>query len=84
MFNASPVVQAVIEACKRGIIVTLYIGLGFNDLAESVPFQGGTNEKVMDRMFRELEAVGKDDNLRYHWYTAKDQNAPIRFDTQQR
>ena len=84
VFNANPVVDAVVEACKRGITVTLFIGLGFNDLAESVPFQGGTNEQVMQRMFKELEACGKDDNLRYHWYTAKDQNAPIRFDTGQR
>jgi len=84
VFNAKPAVDAVLEACKRGIIVTLYVDIGFNDLAETVPFQGGTNEQVMRRMFDELIAYGKEDNLRYHWYTAKDQNVPIHFETGQR
>lgn len=48
--NAAPIVRGVIEACsrggkdKKGIPVTMILGLGFNDKGESVPFQGGTNE----------------------------------------
>ena len=30
-FNATPVVHAALEACKRGILVEIYADLGFND-----------------------------------------------------
>ena len=85
VFNASPVVEAVLEACKRGITVTLYIGLGFNDFAEGiVPFQGGTNDTVRGHMQTELTSCNKQQYLRWHWYVAKDQNAPLRFEKQSR
>jgi phosphatidylserine/phosphatidylglycerophosphate/cardiolipin synthase-like enzyme len=85
VFNASPVVQAVLEACKRGVTVTLYIGLGFNDFAEGiVPFQGGTNDSVRQRLMSELSKEDKAQFLKWHWYTAKDQNAPLRFENQSR
>jgi len=77
--NAKPVVRAVVEACSKGgpkgegIIVTLILGLGFNDKGESVPFQGGTNEQVVVRLFNKLTRVGKQDNLHVYWYTGKDQ-----------
>lgn len=29
--NASPIVSAIADACRRGIVVTVYVGLGFND-----------------------------------------------------
>lgn len=85
VFNASPVVDAVLEACKRGVTVTLYIGLGFNDFAEGiVPFQGGTNDTVRGRMQAELTSCNKQQYLKWHWYVAKDQNAPLRFEKQSR
>jgi phosphatidylserine/phosphatidylglycerophosphate/cardiolipin synthase-like enzyme len=85
VFNASPIVQAVLDACKRGVTVTLYVGLGFNDFAEGiVPFQGGTNDDVRKRMQEELVKAGKQQYLRWHWYVAKDQNAPLRFEKQSR
>lgn len=85
VFNASPVVEAVLEACKRGVTVTLYIGLGFNDFAEGiVPFQGGTNDTVRGRMQAELTSCNKQQYLKWHWYVAKDQNAPLRFEKQSR
>lgn len=85
VFNAKPIVQAVVDACKRGVDVTLFVDIGFNDFAEgTVPFQGGTNEEVFQSMMKQLKEVGKQDHLHYHWYTAKDQNIPIRFDTSQR
>lgn len=77
--NARPVVRAIVEACSRGgpkgsgIVVTLILGLGFNDKGESVPFQGGTNEEVVVRLFKKLTRVGKQDNLQVYWYTGKDQ-----------
>jgi hypothetical protein len=30
-FNATPVVHAALEACKRGVLVEIYADLGFND-----------------------------------------------------
>ena len=85
VFNAWPIVQAVQEACKRGVTVILYIGLGFNDFAEGmVPFQGGTNDAVMHRMFEELRKENKQEYLHWHWYTAKDQLVPLRFEEQSR
>ncbi|TDL14124.1 hypothetical protein BD410DRAFT_797330 [Rickenella mellea] len=78
-FNASPVVPAVMDACRRGVIVTLYVSLGYNDIGEMIPFQGGTNEYVANKMITTLiaEGEGKQDNLKFHWYTAKDQVKPI-------
>jgi phosphatidylserine/phosphatidylglycerophosphate/cardiolipin synthase-like enzyme len=80
VFNAKPIVKAVIEACKRDIIVTLFVNIGFNDFSEGmVPFQGGTNEHVARKMMKKLQAVNKDQNLHYYWYIAKDQDVPIQF-----
>jgi phosphatidylserine/phosphatidylglycerophosphate/cardiolipin synthase-like enzyme len=85
VFNASPIVQAVLDTCKRGVEVILYVGLGFNDFAEGiVPFQGGTNDEVRGRMMEELTKENKQQYLKWHWYTAKDQKAPLRFEKQAR
>ena len=65
--------------------MTLYIGLGFNDFAEGVvPFQGGTNDTVRGKMMEELSKENKDHFLKWHWYVAKDQKAPLRFEKQSR
>ncbi|KAI5115003.1 hypothetical protein M0805_001512, partial [Coniferiporia weirii] len=76
-FNASPVIAATLDACRRGIEVTLYLDLGFNDLGEMIPFQGGTNEQVVNIIYKTLNAEGKQDNLKVYWYTAKDQSEPM-------
>ena len=34
-FNATPVVEAALEACRRGILVEIYADLGFNDAVSS-------------------------------------------------
>ena len=53
--------------------------LGFNDLGEMIPFQGGTNEQVIAGMYAALNAEGKglENNLHVFWYTAKDQSEPM-------
>jgi hypothetical protein len=53
-FNASPIIASTLAACRRGVQVTLYLDLGFNDQSEMIPFQGGTNEDVVHRMYRAL------------------------------
>ncbi|KDQ09583.1 hypothetical protein BOTBODRAFT_178962 [Botryobasidium botryosum FD-172 SS1] len=75
--NASPVVPAIIEACQRGVVVTIYLSLGYNDLGEMLPGQGGTNEQVVHTMYETLNKDGKQDRLRVHWYTGKDQVEPM-------
>jgi len=39
-FNAHPIVDATLAAIRRGIEVTLYVDLGFNDAGEELPKQG--------------------------------------------
>ncbi|CAF5099216.1 unnamed protein product, partial [Rotaria sp. Silwood1] len=44
----SSAIHGIITACRRGIKVTLWLGLGFNDLREGRgTFQGGTNKHVV-------------------------------------
>jgi len=76
-FNASPVIPAVLETCRRGVQVTMYLDLGFNDQGEMIPFQGGTNEEVVNKMYNNLNSDGMQTNLKVYWYTAKDQNKPM-------
>ncbi|EPQ55823.1 hypothetical protein GLOTRDRAFT_138593 [Gloeophyllum trabeum ATCC 11539] len=75
--NAAPVVRACIDTAKRGVQVVLYLDLGFNDKGESIPFQGGTNQEVVIKMYKELKKVGKEQFLDVYWYTGKDQIRPI-------
>ncbi|BGP40302.1 hypothetical protein JCM10449v2_004261 [Rhodotorula kratochvilovae] len=81
--NAAPIVRGVVEACSRGgrdgkgIPVTLFLGLGFNDKGESIPFQGGTNEQVVFRLYGQLRKLGKEGNLHVYWYCGKDQIRPL-------
>ncbi|TFK48298.1 hypothetical protein OE88DRAFT_1684974, partial [Heliocybe sulcata] len=75
--NAAPVVHACIDTAKRGVQVVLYLGLGFNDKGESIPFQGGTNQEVVIKMYKELKKAGKEQYLDVYWYTGKDQIRPI-------
>jgi hypothetical protein len=42
-----------------------------------IPFQGGTNEEVVNKMYKDLNAKGKAEHLKVYWYTAKDQLKPM-------
>ncbi|KAH9976898.1 hypothetical protein BGW80DRAFT_1291289 [Lactifluus volemus] len=77
--NASPIVSGVLDACRRGVRVTLYLDLGFNDQSEIIPFQGGTNEEVVHKMYTTLhsEGNGAEKHLEVFWYTAIDQIKPL-------
>jgi len=59
--------------------VTLYLDLGFNDQGEIIPFQGGTNEEVVHRMYTTLnsEGNGAEKHLEVFWYTSTDQTKPL-------
>ncbi|KAM0753164.1 hypothetical protein T439DRAFT_311834 [Meredithblackwellia eburnea MCA 4105] len=81
--NAKPIVRAIIEACTSGgkngtgLEITLFLDLGFNDKGESIPFQGGTNEEVVFRLYDALRPLKKEKNLHVYWYTGKDQTKPL-------
>jgi len=75
--NAAPIIPAIIDACRRGVVVTIYLSLGYNDLGEMIPGQGGTNEQVMHSMYQTLCKEGKQEQLRVHWYVGKDQLKPM-------
>ncbi|KAL2008576.1 hypothetical protein VTN00DRAFT_6770 [Thermoascus crustaceus] len=49
--NADPVLKEVLDAVRRGVIVTCYLCLGYNDHGELLPFQNGTNEMVANRLY---------------------------------
>jgi hypothetical protein len=74
--NAEPLIPALLEAVRRGIEVTYYVCLGYNDAGELLPFQGGTNEMIANKLYTELEAK---DRARLHvgYYVGKDQVMPI-------
>lgn len=44
-----------------------------------IPFQGGTNEEVVHKMYKRLngEGNGAEKHLKVFWYTAKDQTKPL-------
>jgi len=75
-FNAKPMVEAILNAARRGIECTLYICVGYNDAGEALPFQGGTNEEVVKNMYAQLKPEEKV-NLKIFWYTAVDQERPL-------
>jgi phosphatidylserine/phosphatidylglycerophosphate/cardiolipin synthase-like enzyme len=74
--NAVPLVPAIIAACERGIQVTCFICIGYNDAGELLPGQGGTNEMISHKLYTSLSESGKK-NLHYFWYTGKDMDKPI-------
>ncbi|EIW65928.1 hypothetical protein TREMEDRAFT_35660 [Tremella mesenterica DSM 1558] len=82
--NARPIVRGVKQACRRGVMVELLLDLGFNDKGESIPFQGGTNEEVVDRLYKTLKKEGKEQFLKVYWYTGKDQVRPLNAVKKQR
>ncbi|KAI9690844.1 MAG: hypothetical protein M1822_008463 [Bathelium mastoideum] len=75
--NAAPLLPALIDAVKRGIVVTYYVCLGYNDAGELLPMQGGHNEGVANKLYKQLESAEERERLNIHYYVAADQNLPI-------
>nr|POF19892.1 hypothetical protein CFP56_52141 [Quercus suber] len=81
--NAKDLLPAIIAACKRGIQVTYYVCLGYNDTGEMLPGQNGTNEMAANSLFAQLSA-SEQQNLLVHFYVAADQDHPIHNEFKQR
>ncbi|KAK3985173.1 minor cardiolipin synthase ClsB, partial [Cladorrhinum sp. PSN332] len=74
--NAEPLLPAIIEACERGIDVTCYICLGYNDAGEILPHQNGHNGQTSSYLHSSLSPPAKK-HLHWYWYVAKDQTKPL-------
>ncbi|KAJ5316621.1 hypothetical protein PENANT_c019G08007 [Penicillium antarcticum] len=75
--NAEPLLEPLLNAVRRGVIVTCYLCLGYNDAGELLPFQNGTNEMIANRLYSALESDEEKGRLRVHYYVGKDQTMPI-------
>ena len=75
-FNSKDAVRAVIRAITRNVSVTLLLTLGFNDSKESLPFQGGTNLTVAQKLWKRALHLNKTHLLRIVWYVRPDMNMP--------
>jgi hypothetical protein len=46
---------------------SLFLRAGFNDKGESIPFQGGTNQEVVIKMYKALKKFDCQRNLLVYW-----------------
>lgn len=75
--NAEPLLEPLLNAVRRGVTVTCYLCLGYNDAGELLPFQNGTNEMIANRLYNSLESDEEKSHLRICYYVGKDQTCPI-------
>lgn len=74
--NADPLLPEIIAAIKRGVEITYWVCLGYNDAGELLPGQGGTNEMVADGLHKKLQG-DEHKLLKIGYYVAKDQKLPV-------
>jgi phosphatidylserine/phosphatidylglycerophosphate/cardiolipin synthase-like enzyme len=75
--NAEPLLEPLLGAVRRGVVVTCYLCLGYNDAGQLLPFQNGTNEMISHRLYTSLETQEERSRLRIYNYVGKDQTKPI-------
>lgn len=75
--NAEPFLEPLLDAVHRGVIVTCYLCLGYNDAGQLLPFQNGTNEMIANQLYKSLRTDNERKRLRIHNYVGKDQTKPI-------
>lgn len=75
--NAEHILEPLLDAARRGVIVTCYLCLGYNDAGELLPFQNGTNEMIANRLYNSLHTDEERGRLRIFNYVGKDQTKPI-------
>ena len=81
--NAEALLPEILAACRRGVDVTYYYCLGYNDAGELLPMQGGHNEGIANYLYQELEEKHHE-HLNVYVYVAKDQTRPIHNKFKQR
>ncbi|KAJ5540873.1 hypothetical protein N7494_005949 [Penicillium frequentans] len=75
--NADPLLEPLLAAIRRGVIVKPYLCLGYNDAGELLPFQNGTNEMIANKLYNSLKTAEEKSRFRVHYYVGKDQIQPI-------
>ena len=76
--NAAPLLPELLAAVRRGVRVVYYVCLGYNDAGELLPFQGGHNEGVANKLYMALaDEPEARKRLYVHYYVGKDQDMPI-------
>lgn len=75
--NAEPLLEPLLNAVRRGIVVSCYLCLGYNDAGELLPLQNGTNEMIANRLYNDLETEDEKSRLQIFYYVGKDQTRPI-------
>lgn len=67
--NEPAILHALADAYARGLKINIVIGKYHNDLAESLPYMGGTNQQALQTLLTLIEKKGIEDfsrlNLRY-------------------
>ena len=74
--NATPLNSALKAALARGVRVTYYVCLGYNDPGEMMPGQGGTNEQFAAKLTSSLSPTELE-HLTIGYYVGKDQSTPL-------
>ncbi|CAP80819.1 Pc12g11920 [Penicillium rubens Wisconsin 54-1255] len=75
--NAEPLLEPLLNSVRRGVVVSCYLCLGYNDAGELLPFQNGTNEMIANRLYKSLKTDKEKSRLRVYYYVGKDQTRPI-------
>ncbi|KAJ6188246.1 hypothetical protein N7519_003154 [Penicillium mononematosum] len=75
--NAEPLMEPLLSSVRRGVVVSCYLCLGYNDAGELLPFQNGTNEMIANRLYNSLKTDDEKSRLRVYYYVGKDQTRPI-------
>jgi hypothetical protein len=75
--NAEPLLEPLLNSVRRGVVVSCYLCLGYNDAGELLPFQNGTNEMIANRLYKSLKTDEEKSRLRVYYYVGKDQTRPI-------
>lgn len=68
-FNDDAFLEAVMAAANRGIKVRAVVSLGYEDKAQDLPFQNGTNLENVLKMYAQANATQKA-NLDIRWYSS--------------
>ncbi|MBL4845155.1 MAG: phosphatidylserine/phosphatidylglycerophosphate/cardiolipin synthase family protein [Planctomycetes bacterium] len=69
--NEREIKAALVAAVRRGVRVKMVLSKGYEKFAESMPYQGGTNQENVEDLYERLARAGVDSpksRLQIRWY----------------
>jgi phosphatidylserine/phosphatidylglycerophosphate/cardiolipin synthase-like enzyme len=79
--NAPPILDAIVRAVRRGVTVKIVASARFNELLESLPFQGGPNGQTLHTLRERLRGVRNAGQLlQWRWYSDDGRKAVLGHD----